>query len=76
MIGPNSLQLGFDESTQSRTVFTIDLMETLNLPNEHPALDDIKVELISTGNCCQFGTGELAERVKVQSVDTFQGKID
>lgn len=44
-------------------------MHLLDLPEEPSAPDDIVVDLDETGCCCQFGAGESAERVEVETVD-------
>lgn len=44
-------------------------MHLLDLPEELSAADDIVVDLDKAGCCCQFGAGEFAERVEVETIN-------
>lgn len=48
---------------------TVFLVHPLDLPDEHPILDDVEVELIQMRDRRQLRARKLAERVEVQTID-------
>jgi hypothetical protein len=51
-------------------------VQSLDLPDEHPTPDYIMVELIAVGDGRKLGTGDVAERVKVHTVNAQDRAID
>jgi hypothetical protein len=50
-------------------------MKAFQFPDEHSSFNNIEIKLISSRDRCKFWTGDFAERMKVQAIDTLDGNV-
>ena len=50
-------------------------MHLLDLPEIYAVFNDIVVALIPEPNCCQLGSGEIAQWVQIKVVEAFPNKV-